>query len=160
SRLLGVPSRVARERLGALERSTGFLSRSGQRPQELVYRFQPFLREALLARLEARPDGKARRHALHFKAARLLQEAEDYEEAVRQYAEARAYEQIADLIEEVESDYLRASRGLLLARWLDLLPGSVYRQRVHLQLLRAELLRHVGQRTRALRLVERLQYHL
>ena len=160
SRLLGLPIRVARDRLGALERSTGFLSRSGQRPQELVYRFQPFLRQALLAQVDAQPGGAARRRRLHHKAARLLQEAEDYEEAVQQYAEAGGYAQIADLIEEVESDYLRASRGLLLARWLDLLPRSIYQRRLHLQLLRAELLRHRGRRSQALTLVERLHRHL
>ena len=160
ARLFGLPVRTARERLGALERSTGFLTRSGQRPQELVYRFQPLLRQALLARLGGLTGGKARRRDLHLRAGMLLQGAGDVDAAIWQYRQVRSYDRIADLIEEVESEYLRASRGLLLARWLDLLPAAVYHRRPHLQLLQAELYRQTGRGSRALKLVERLERRL
>jgi DNA-binding SARP family transcriptional activator len=94
------------------------------------------------------------------RAGTLLKEVGDVDAAIRQYTEAGAFNCIADLIEEVESEYLRASRGLLLARWLELLPTTVYRQRPHLQLLQAELYRQTGRSSQALKLVRRLERRL
>jgi ATP/maltotriose-dependent transcriptional regulator MalT/DNA-binding SARP family transcriptional activator len=160
SHLLNLPAGVARERLGALERSTGFVSRTGQRPQTLVYRFQPLLRQALVARLSGLPNGKERMHTLHLQAADLLEEQEDYEEAIYHHLEAGSFARIADLIESVQEEYLRASRGLLLTRWLDLLPAAVFRSRPHLQLLQAELYRHSGRRSQALKVARRARLRL
>jgi ATP/maltotriose-dependent transcriptional regulator MalT/DNA-binding SARP family transcriptional activator len=160
SRLLNVSTGVARERLGALERSTGFVSRTGQRPQTLVYRFQPLLRQALVARLSTLSKGKARILALHDRVADLLEEQGDREEAVYHHLEARNFARIADLIESVQEEYLRASRGLVLTRWLDLLPAAVLRSRPHLQLLQAELYRQSGRRNQALKLAGRARLRL
>jgi ATP/maltotriose-dependent transcriptional regulator MalT/DNA-binding SARP family transcriptional activator len=160
SRLLNLSAGVARERLGALERSTGFVSRTGQRPHSLVYRFQPLLHQALIARLSALPKGKERILALHARAADLLEEQGDCEEAVYHHLEAGSFARIADLIESVQEEYLRASRGLLLTRWLDLLPAAVFRSRPHLQLLQAELYRQSGRRSHALKLAGRARLRL
>jgi LuxR family transcriptional regulator, maltose regulon positive regulatory protein len=160
SRLLNLSATVARERLGALERSTGFVSRSGQRPQTPVYWFQPLLRQALVARLSALPKGNERIRALHALAADLLTEHGDYEEAIYHLLEAESFAPIADLIESVQEEYLRASRGLLLTRWLDLLPAAVFRSRPHLQLLQADLYRYSGRRSQALKIASRARLRL
>jgi ATP/maltotriose-dependent transcriptional regulator MalT/DNA-binding SARP family transcriptional activator len=160
SRLLSLSAGVARERLGALERTTGFVSRTGQRPQTLVYRFQPLLRQALAARLSALPTGNERIRDLHARAADLLEEQGDLEEAIYHYLEAGSFARIADLIESVQEEYLRASRGLLLTRWLELLPAAVFRSRPHLQVLQADLYRYSGRRSQALKLAGRARRRL
>ncbi|MGO8949700.1 MAG: BTAD domain-containing putative transcriptional regulator [Ktedonobacterales bacterium] len=160
ARMFGLPNSVAREQLGALERSTGFVSRSGQRPQTLVYRFQPQLRQALLSRLDSLVDGSEQRLGLHRLAASLLEEEQDYVEAIWHHTETGNFARIADLIEDLRDEYLRASRGLLLSRWLDLLPPTVLESRPHLQLLQAELYRQSGRGIEALAMAQTMYQRL
>lgn len=141
--LLELPS--AQAPLVALEQRTGFVTRIGRRPQEPVYRFQPLLRQALLARLEAVPDGPARRRTLHLRAGLLLEALGDAEEAVQQYRLAGAQDRILALIEAQRGALLRAGRGATLERWLDLLPAEVREREPELLVLLAELRRQAGQ---------------
>jgi ATP/maltotriose-dependent transcriptional regulator MalT/DNA-binding SARP family transcriptional activator len=134
----------ARALLGALEKRTGFVTRVGRRPEDLVYRFLPLLRQALLDRLAAEEHGPTRRRALHLRAGDLLRERGDDEEAAHHYAEAGGYERLVALIEARHGSLLRAGRGATLARWLDMLPVVVRAEQPHLQVLLAELHRQAG----------------
>lgn len=138
----------ARERLGALERHTGFLTRVGVGAGEAVYRLQPLLRQALLARLR-RERGAERRRELHERAGEALEAEERYEQAVRHYAHAQRYERIIALIEARRGVLLRAGRAATLAKWVAMLPAEVREAHPGLQVLLAELYRHSGQTTRA-----------
>jgi ATP/maltotriose-dependent transcriptional regulator MalT/DNA-binding SARP family transcriptional activator len=138
----------ARERLGELERRTGFLTRVGVGAGEPVYRFQPLLRQALLARLK-REQGAERRRELHERAGQLLDADGRYEQAVRHYAHARRYDRIVALIEARRGALLRAGRGATLAKWVAMLPPDVREAHPHLIVLLAELYRHTGQTQRA-----------
>ncbi|WIG58751.1 MAG: hypothetical protein OJF49_001497 [Ktedonobacterales bacterium] len=140
--LLGMSE--AREYLSALERRTGFVTRIGRRPQEPIYRFQPLLRQALLERMDEEPGGPKRRCTLHARAGELLEALGDYEEAVRQYAEAERFDRVLALIEARRSSLLRAGRGATLVRWLDLLPEAVRADHPDLHVLVAELYRQTG----------------
>lgn len=140
--LLELPS--AQAPLVALEQCTGFVTRIGRRPEEPVYRFQPLLRQALLARLEAAPDGPARRRTLHLRAGLLLEALGDAEEAIQQYLLAGAQDRILALIEAQRGPLLRAGRGATLERWLALLPADVRERAPELQVLLAELRRQAG----------------
>ena len=154
ARLLQLSDTVARDRLGALQRSTGFVSRSGQRPQAQVYRFQPQFREALLAQRGDVPgEAEQQQLALHQRAATLLQEHDD-EEAIWHHAQSGNFDRIAELIEAVQDEYLRASRGLVLTRWLNLLPQAILDSRPSLALLQAELYRQSGLSRQALAMAE------
>jgi LuxR family maltose regulon positive regulatory protein len=144
----------ARECLVALERRTGLLARTGRRPEEPTYRFQPFLRQALLHRLYSQPDGAAAMRALHLRAGQLAEAAGDYEEAVLQYAEVDAHERILALIEAQRGHLLRAGHGATLRRWAELVPAPIRTQHPHLQVLLAELYRHSGRTAEALALAE------
>ena len=141
--LLELPS--AQAQLVALEQRTGFVTRVGRRPEEPVYRFQPLLRQALLARLEAPPDGPARRRTLHLRAGLLLEALGDAEEAIQQYLLAGAQDRLLALIEAQRGALLRAGRGATLERWLALLPAEARAREPELQVLLAELRRQAGQ---------------
>ncbi|HLY30548.1 MAG TPA: BTAD domain-containing putative transcriptional regulator [Ktedonobacterales bacterium] len=141
-RLLDEPN--ARDRLTQLDQHTGLLTRVGRRPAEPRYQFQPFLREALLRRLEGEPGGSALLRALRDKAGILLAEAGDQEEAIKQFHLAGDYEQIIAVIEAARGTLLRAGRGATLERWLRLLPDGVRAGRPHLVVLQAELTRQLG----------------
>ncbi len=138
----------ARERLGVLERRTGFLTRIGVGAGEPVYRFQPLLRQALLGRLK-RERGAERRRELHERAGQVLDEDERYEQAVRHYAHAQRYDRIVALIEARRGALIRAGRGATLAKWVAMLPSDVREAHPRLQVLLAELYRHAGQTQRA-----------
>jgi LuxR family maltose regulon positive regulatory protein len=144
----------ARERLLSIEKRTGFVTRVGRRPEEPVYRFQPLLRQALLERLEQRPDGPAQRRALHERAGQLLETMGDYDEAVVQYAQAGAFERVVAAIEARRGALLRAGHGATLARWLDLLPEHVRESQPELQILLAELHWQAGRIADAERAIE------
>lgn len=150
--LLGLAN--ARECLVALERRTGLLTRTGRRPEEPTYRFQPFLRQALLHRLATQPDGEAAARALHLRAGALAEAADDDEEAVLQYAEVGAYDRILGVIEAQRGPLLRAGQGATLQRWAELVPPTARAGRPHIQVLLAELYRHCGRTSEALALAE------
>lgn len=135
----------AQAQLVALEQHTGFVTRVGRRPEEPVYRFQPLLRQALLARLEATSGGPGRRRMLHLRAGLLLEALGDAEEAIQQYLLAGAQDRILSLIEAQRGALLRVGRGATLERWLDLLPSDVRAREPELLVLLAELRRQAGQ---------------
>lgn len=144
----------ARERLAALERRTGFVTRTGRRPEEPVYRFQPLLREALLGRLASGPAGEERRRQLHVRAGMLFEAIGDGDEALQQYAQAGEYERAAAVIETQRDTLLRSARGATLARWISLLPPSFLQTRPSLHVLLAEMHRQAGRLEEAQTCVE------
>lgn len=135
----------AREPLAALDRHSGFLTRIGRRPQEPVYRFQPLLRRALLARLSSGPRGPERQRALHERAGLLFEAIGDSEEAMRQHVAAGRFDRAVTVIEAQRDPLLREGRGITLARWIDLLPAQERARHPHLHVLLAELRRQSGQ---------------
>ena len=141
-RLLDEPE--ARRRLIQLERRTGLVTRIGRRPDEARYRFQPFLRAALLNRLDAEPEGRELRRELHARAGVLLAEAGDLDEALAHHGAARQFYHMVALIEEARGALLRAGQGATLERWLRLLPPTVRERQPHLVILLAELARQRG----------------
>ena len=155
ARLLGVPITLARKRLGALQRATGFVSRNGKRAQSVIYRLQPQFRQALLSwQSDLREEVEQQRLALHRRAAEIFEEEQEYEEAIGHHAASGNFERIANLIDAVQGEYLRVSCGLVLTRWLDMLPPPVLESRPHLALLQAELYRQSGHSRQALALAE------
>jgi ATP/maltotriose-dependent transcriptional regulator MalT/DNA-binding SARP family transcriptional activator len=152
--LLEIPA--AREHLVALEQRTGFMTRIGRQADDAHFRFQPFLRQALLARLDACHDGQEYRHTLHERAGRILEDNGDYQEAVQQYALGRNFVRVIELIEARRGALLRSGEGATLARWIDLLPAPVQARTPWLQVLRAELFRQTGQTDEAEAAVEQL----
>jgi LuxR family transcriptional regulator, maltose regulon positive regulatory protein len=134
----------AHQRLIALDKRTGFLTRIGRGPAKPMYRFQPLLRQALLERLEAEPDGAARRRMLHERAGALLEAQGDFEEAVKHFAQASDYERVIGVIEAKRGMLLRAGHGATLKRWVDQLPQSVRDGRPALQVLLAKMQRQAG----------------
>ncbi len=141
-RLLDDPD--ARRRLIQLERRTGLVTRIGRRPDEARYRFQPFLRAALLDQLDADPEGRELRRELHARAGALLAEAGDLDEALAHYSEARQFYHMVAIIEEARGPLLRAGQGATLERWLRLLPSEARERQPHLVILLAELARQLG----------------
>ncbi|HUY76733.1 MAG TPA: BTAD domain-containing putative transcriptional regulator [Ktedonobacterales bacterium] len=141
-RLLDEPE--ARRRLIQLERRTGLVTRIGRRPDEARYRFQPFLRAALLNRLDDDPEGRELRRDLHARAGALLAEAGDIDEALAHHGAARQFYHMVALIEEARGALLRAGQGATLERWLRLLPPEVRERQPHLVILLAELARQRG----------------
>jgi len=150
-RVLGIEG--AREYLARLEKHTGFVSRVGIRPREPVYRFQPLLRQALLADLHNSTDEQQLRD-LRLRAAAVLEESGDLDEAVMHYVDAGAFDDAVALIERHEGAMLRAGRGMTLTRWLDQLPSSVRSQHPALCILQAELYRQMGHLPQALEAAE------
>jgi len=141
-RLLNEPE--ARRRLIQLERRTGLVTRIGRRPDDARYRFQPFLRAALLDRLDAEPEGQEQRRDLHARAGALLAEAGDLDEALAHHSAARQFYHMVAIIEEARGPLLRAGQGATLERWLRLLPSDVRERQPHLVILLAELARQLG----------------
>lgn len=129
----------ARVHLAALEQQTGFVTHVGRRPQEPIFRFQPLLRQVLLDHLTRDVADEQELRALHLHAGACLEELDDLEEAVQQYARAGAFERVVTLIERQKGFLLRSGRGATLVRWLDLLPDTVRAQHPVLQILLAEL---------------------
>lgn len=153
-RFLGVEN--AREQLAALEQRTGFVTHVGRRPQEPVYRFQPLLRNTLLAHLDRHIADPDEVRALHVRAGECLEELGDAEEAVQQYAHARAFGRLVAVIERERSAMLRAGRGATLARWVGLLPDTVRDQHIRLHILLAEQQRIAGQTAEAYETIQRV----
>jgi ATP/maltotriose-dependent transcriptional regulator MalT len=149
-----VGARDARQKLAALERQTGFITRFGQGPAEPAFRLQPLLRHALLERLDQAPSGPARRCELHLRAGQCLEEIGDGEEAFQQYLQAEAFDSIVALIQQSHAEMLRACQGATLMRWLDALPAGVRDRHPHLQVLLAELYRQTDRVQDALSAVE------
>ncbi len=153
AKLLHLPIPVARERLGSLDRHTGFVTHSsGGESQEVTYRFQPLLRGALLDRLDAsgKDLGSNSRRTLHLRAGALLADEGDMEEAIWHYTQGEAYDEIADLIIQSRDTLLQTGQGRRLLCWLDLLPSSVRDQHPDLYILLAELWRKTGQQQQSL----------
>ncbi len=146
----------AREMLVALERRTGFVTRMGRRPDEPVYRIHPLLRQALLARLEAAPNGHGYKATLSERAGLAFEALGDDEEAIRHYIEATCFERAVALIESRQGILLRAGCGATLTRWLDLLPELVRENHPQLQILLADLYRQAGNMEDARREIERV----
>lgn len=153
-RFLGVEN--AREQLTALEQRTGFVTHVGRRPQEPVYRFQPLLRNTLLANLEERMLDATEVSALRVAAGESLEELGDAEEAVQQYARAHAYGRLVAVIEREKDSMLRAGRGATLARWVGLLPDEVRDRHARLHILLAEQQRIAGQTAEAHETIQRV----
>jgi ATP/maltotriose-dependent transcriptional regulator MalT/DNA-binding SARP family transcriptional activator len=139
--LLHLEPADARRCLVWLERHSGFLFRTGWHLEQATWRFQPFLREALLARLEAGPDGRRLRCALHARAAALLEVAGALDEALQQHAAAQQYARIIEVIEAQRIEMLHSSQGGTLLRWLELLPAGTLAERPELLVLQVELYR-------------------
>ena len=140
--LLGLAD--ASEPLAALDRHTGFLTRVGRRPQEPMYRFQPLLRRALLARLSSGPHGPERRRELHERAGLLYEAIGDGEEALQQHIAAGRFDRAVAVIDAHRDLLLREGRGVTLARWIGLLPADEWARHPHLHVLLAELRRQSG----------------
>lgn len=153
-RFLGAEN--GREQLAALEQRTGFVTHVGRRPQEPVYRFQPLLRHALLANLEERLAHPEELRSLRIRAGECLEEQGDVEEAVQQYARARAHERLVAVIEREKDVMLRSGRGATLARWVGLLPDAVRDRHARLHILLAEQQRIAGQTAEAFDTIQRV----
>lgn len=155
ARILEIPD--AEECLALLERRAGFMTRTDRPPQEPIYQFQPFLRAALLRRLEQEDhvEHPQEMSELRVRAGILLEEQEDYEEAVQQYAQAGAYDRVVDTIVARRSVLLRRGRGATIDRWIDLIPPSMRQRFPQLVVISAQVVKKSGQTDEAAIAAER-----
>ncbi|MFQ5995546.1 MAG: BTAD domain-containing putative transcriptional regulator [Acidiferrobacterales bacterium] len=106
-----------------LARNDYFVTES-QAPGEPVYQFHPLFREFLLARAqETYPDDE--RAELRRKAAVLLEQYGQVDDAVALLLESGDWEQVVPMILSYASEMLDQGRGETLAGWLDDLPLKV-----------------------------------
>jgi len=126
--LLG--SRGSTEMLRDIEKRNLFVSRLDGNWYRYHHLFQKFLQDKL--RLE--PE---RFRDLHRRAGKVLQEAGNYEEAIRHYVEAGAHAEAAEVIRQTGEEVHRAGRYKTLFGWIDSLSDEV----IHSD---PELLRFLG----------------
>lgn len=143
AQLLAIEPSAAKQFLVWLEHRT-FVSRVGWHIDSATWRFQPFLREALLLRLQHGATGRDRVDALHRRAAQLLAATGDMEAAIQQYALVGDTQQILAIIEEQRVALMHGSCGTTLMRWIEMLPAPVHAEHPELVILQAELHRQAG----------------
>lgn len=111
----------AKDILERLHRRHLFTHRVGGR--ETTYQYHPMFREFLLQQSRERLDADAR-HRLVTKAARLLNRAGDFDNAVALYGAAEDWEQVALLIVENAANFLSQGRWRTVQAWVQSLPSS------------------------------------
>jgi len=120
-------------------------------PERGVYRYHVLFREFLQRRLRE-TEGAATVRGLHRRAAALLLERGDDEEAVQHLLAAQDYASAADLICSLQGRLFSSSRYYLMGRWLEQFPPSLSASHPWLLLVRAKLaaVREDGDRAEAL----------
>jgi LuxR family maltose regulon positive regulatory protein len=117
--LLGTDN--AREMLALLEDKNLFVSRLATDGEDW-FRYHQLFQEFLRAKL--REDGD-RYAALHLKAGHMFESRENWDEAIRHYLDAEAYDEAQQLVEEVVTWAFSSGRWSSLLFWIDSLNGKV-----------------------------------
>jgi tetratricopeptide (TPR) repeat protein len=99
-----------------------FTTRSGE--QDAHYQFHPLFREFLLTRGK-RTLSPERLGVLRMRAARLLRDAGDLEEAVELYQQAGRWDELVELVLHQARDLLRTGRAETMERWVGIIPQEV-----------------------------------
>ncbi len=148
--LLDIPD--AEERLHYLERQGLFVTHNGTAPQ-IIYRCHPILRKLLCSELH---NHNPQRFALlQERAAMLLRNVHDYNQAVKHALQAEQELLAAEIIIEAYQDMVAQGRIEILIRWMDMLSTSTLYQHPRLLLMRARLYTLCGEFIHALPLLER-----
>jgi hypothetical protein len=108
--------------LASQARRAYFTSRSGERNSH--YQFHPLFREFLQARVRMNVTAEELA-ALRVKAARVLRNAGDFEEAVALYRDAQSWDDVADLVVERARSLQHTGRSETLCRWITSIPDDV-----------------------------------
>ena len=108
--------------LSELHRHSYFVAMRQARPEPL-YQYHPMLREFLLSRAEDALSKELRRD-LQKRAARLMEEAGQAEDALALYRDGRDWDAMVRLIETQAESMLAQGRGETLRQWIDELPGE------------------------------------
>jgi len=111
----------AREMLALLEDKNLFISRLAGDGDDW-FRYHQLFQEFLRSRL--RQEGE-RYAALHLRAGRIFEAEEAWDEAIRHYLDAQAFEQAQRLVEEVATWAFSSGRWSSLLFWIESLDGKV-----------------------------------
>ena len=112
------------------ERILSFLTQNGvfvtsrQGPDEIIYEYHPLLREFLLARVKEKL-GKKKFAELQERAASLLEEQGQIEDAINLRIENQQWEELAKLIKKHAAMVLEQGRDETLQEWLEKLPAGL-----------------------------------
>lgn len=136
--------------LDLLEKRNLFVIRTEGEP--VAYRYHHLFQDFLLAQFQ--PDEKEALQALQERAGHLLEEKEEWGEAVRQYLVGKAYQQVVRIVEA--RGWRKIEQGKLdtLADWIDGLPQEVWQKHAILPLLRGRVHAERGELSEAERLLE------
>ena len=147
--LLGIE--VSERLLDELEAANLFVVKLAS--EEPTYRYHALFREFLLLQLQA---GKGdEQTALHHRAADLLSDAGDMEEALEHFLEAGAWPEAIRLLHTIGEPAYDAGKLTLLARWLDTLDAEALAADAELLVLRGRLYRQDGDFDQALEYLHR-----
>lgn len=141
----------AEEQLQYLERQGLFVTHSGSAPQ-ITYKCHPILRKLLCS--ELRNQNPQRFALLQQRAATLLRNAHDEEQAIYHALQAGQELLAAEIIIEVYQYMVTQGRIEILIRWMDALSASTLSQQPRLLLMRARLYTLCGEFIHALPLLE------
>jgi len=116
--LLGIDD--SQEMLSLLEDKNLFISRLEGDGGDW-FRYHQLFQEFLAAKLRGEGDRYLR---LHLKAGGLFESQQSWDEAIRHYLEAEAYEQAGRLVEAVAAWAFKSGRGSSLLSWTEALTGE------------------------------------
>jgi ATP/maltotriose-dependent transcriptional regulator MalT/DNA-binding SARP family transcriptional activator len=112
----------AEARLASFNRHAYLIS-ANHASGEIVYQYHPLLRDFLLNQA-AQTLSRDERHVLQNRAADLLEQAGQIEDAIRFRIENREWRELGQLLREHAATMLEQGRGETLEQWLEELPGE------------------------------------
>jgi len=118
------------------------------RDDQVWYRYHHLFRELLLSRLERRDLERFR--YLHRRAGELLQDRQQWDQALYYYLKGGAQRQAAELIIEAHEVIRSNGRWQTLGQWLEAIPQELYRVYPQLHWMQGRVLTETGAPDRAI----------
>jgi len=136
--LLGLPD--CRRLLSEVERRNLFIFRTDG--AEKCYRYHSLFREFLQAKLIA--ENHQYYSLLHYKAGRLFEELQRWNEAINHFMLANKYQDTLRVIEAAGQYFLDAGKWTTVAKWIEALPTNIRLSEPDIGLLHAQSLIYLG----------------
>lgn len=136
--LLGLPD--CRRLLSEVERRNLFIFRTDG--AEKCYRYHSLFREFLQAKLMA--ENHQYYSLLHYKAGRLFEELQRWNEAVTHFVFANKYQDTLRVIKAAGQYFLDAGKWATVAKWIEALPPNIRLSEPDIGLLHAQSLIYLG----------------
>jgi tetratricopeptide (TPR) repeat protein len=121
--------------LDLLEKRNLFVIKTEGEP--VAYRYHHLFRDFLLAQFQ--PDEQEALQSLHERAGQLLEEREEWDEAVRQLWAAEAYQEVVRIVQAQGRPMIERGKLGTLASWIDGLPEEIWQEHPVLPLLRGKI---------------------